>query len=134
MVRFPDWPQRLARAIEAKRRLPRVWGVNDCCLCAADLVAAQTGQDFGAPFRGRYDDEPGAWAILRTLGHDSLASLADSCLPRGVGRPKRGDIVLQPQFIGDALTVVWGGGVVGPGDRGLTLAPRAPDAPFWSVG
>lgn len=132
--RVPNWSQRLARAIEAKRRELHAWGSNDCALCAADLVCAQTGQDFGAPFRGRYSDEPGARALLSALGHDDLASLADSVLPRGEGRPQRGDVVLQPHPAGDFLAVVWGGGVVGPGPHGLGLVPRAPDAPFWRVG
>ena len=132
--RFPDWPQRLVRTIEAKRREPHAWGLNDCALCAADMVMAQTGQDFGAAFRGRYDDEAGARAMLGTLGHDDLASLADSVLPRGEGRPQRGDVVLQPHPAGDFLAIVWGGGVVGPGPRGLALVPRAPAAAFWRVG
>lgn len=134
MARLADWSQRLARAIEARRRLPYAWGVNDCALFAADMVEAQTGHDFGMPFRGRYTDEAGARAILESLGHADLAGLADSCLPRGAGRPQRGDVVLQPHPAGDFLAVVWGGGVVGPGERGLGLVPRALGAPWWRVG
>jgi hypothetical protein len=133
MARYPDWPQRLSRAIEARRRTPHGWGTNDCALFAADLVAAQTGQDFGAPFRGRYGDEAGAWAILAALGHADLTSLVDSCLTRGEGRPARGDVVLQPAPPGAFLSVAWGGGLVGPGASGLVLVPRAPDAIFWRV-
>lgn len=131
--RLPDWPQRLSRAIEAKRTQPHAWGQNDCALCAADLVAAMTGQDFGAPFRGRYSDEDGARAILETLGHADLASLADSVLPRGEGRVMRGDLVLQPHVEGAFLAIAWGGGVVGPGPHGLGKVARAPDAIFWRV-
>lgn len=133
MKRFPDWPQRLSRAIEAKRAEPHAWGQNDCALCAADLVAAMTGHDFGAPFRGRYSDEAGAWAILDSLGHADLASLADSVLPRGEGRVARGDLVLQPHPEGAFLAIAWGGGVVGPGPHGLGKVTRAPDAIFWRV-
>lgn len=133
MARYPDWPQRLSRAIDARRHLPHAWGSNDCALFAADMVAAQTGQDFGAPFRGRYDDREGAETILTALGHDGLADLVDSCLPRGEGRPQRGDVVLQPRTGGDFLTVVWGGGVVGPGSDGAVLLPRDVDALFWKV-
>lgn len=133
MARFPDWPQRLSRAIEARRRLPHAWGSNDCALFAADLVAAQTGQDFGAPFRGRYSDREGADAILASLGHGDLADLVDSCLPRGEGRPQRGDVVLQPGPEGPFLTIAWGGGVVGPGASGVVLMPRAAETLFWKV-
>jgi hypothetical protein len=134
MRRYPNWPQRLNAAIETKRREPRVLGTNDCALCTADLVFAETGQDFGAPFRGRYHDEEGARTILAALGHDGLASLVDSCLPRGTGRPQRGDVVLQPHPNGDFLAVVWGGGIVGPGPDGLVLVKRDPAALFWKVG
>jgi hypothetical protein len=133
MARFPDWPQRLSRAIEARRRLPHAWGSNDCALFAADLVAAQTGQDFGAPFRRRYSDREGADAILASLGHGDLADLVDSCLPRGEGRPQRGDVVLQPGPEGPFLTIAWGGGVVGPGPDGAALVARDAGAPFWRV-
>lgn len=133
MARYPDWPQRLSRAIDVRRPLPHAWGSHDCALFAADMVAAQTGQDFGAPFRGRYHDQAGAEAILAALGHDGLADLVDSCLPRGEGRPQRGDVVLQPREAGDFLSVAWGGGLVGPGPEGLVLVPRDPDALFWKV-
>lgn len=134
MARYPDWPQRLNHAIEARRQIPHAWGSNDCALFAADLVAAQTGQDFGAPFRGRYSDRESADAILAALGHGGLADLVDSCLPRGEGRPQRGDVVLQLGEAGEFLTVVWGGGVVGPGRAGAVLLPRDVDALFWKVG
>lgn len=134
MQRVPDWPQRLHHAIEARRRQPYAWGVNDCAICAADLVAAQTGHDFAAAFRGRYADEAGAREILASLGHPDLASLVDSFLKRGEGRPQRGDVVLQPHPDGEFLTVVWGGGVIGPGPDGLGIVPRAPEAIWWRVG
>jgi hypothetical protein len=134
MARYPDWPQRLSRAIEVRLHTPYAWGALDCALCTADLVASVTGQDFGAPFRGRYSDEAGANAILKALGHDDLASFVSSCLPRGEGRPRRGDVVMEPRPGGDFLGVVWAGGVIGPGPRGLVLVPRTPDAIFWRVG
>lgn len=134
LKRYPNWPQRLSHAIAEKRVQDHAWGGNDCALCAADLVAAMTGHDFGAPFRGRYSDEAGAWAILDSLGHPDLASLATSVLPAGEGRIARGDVVLQPHPHGSFLGVAWGGGVVGPGPNGLGLVPRDPAAPFWRVG
>ncbi len=134
MRRLPDWSQRLAAAIRLRRRTPHQWGLLDCALCAADLVAAQTGHDFGTPFRGRYTTEIGARRVLRSLGYADLGELADACLPRGIGRPRRGDIVLQPHASGDFLATAWGGGVVGPGPQGLGLVPLAPGAVVWRVG
>lgn len=136
MRRHPDWPQRLGAAIADKRHLPHAWGENDCALCAADLVRAQTGEDFGVAFRGRYSDRAGAQAILDALGLETLVHLVDAFLPRlpHGERPRRGDVVLQPHPDGAFLAVIWGGGIVAPGARGLVLMPRAPDAPCWRVG
>lgn len=134
MQRFPDWPQRLSRAVHLKRDALYAWGENDCALCAADLVAAQTGQDFGAPFRGRYSDEAGARRVLAALGHADLAELVATCLVEGEGRPRRGDVVLHPGPDGDFLTVAFGGGLVGPGPNGLAWLQSVPGARFWRVG
>lgn len=134
MRRFPDWPQRLQGAITERRSWAYAWGQFDCALCGADLVAAVTGQDFGAPFRGRYQDEAGAQAILTSLGHSDLADLLDSCLPRRAESARRADVVLQPHPAGAFIGTIWGGGVIGPSPRGLSLVPRDPNAPVWSVG
>jgi len=133
MKRFPDWPQRLAAAIAARRDVPHIWGQNDCALFAADLVAAETGQDFGAMFRGRYSDEEGAKAILAAHGWATLADVADHCLPRREGRPRRGDLVLEEGRFGPFLGVCWQGGVIGAGPKRPIISPSKPIA-CWGVG
>lgn len=133
MRRFPDWPQRLYAAIEQRRRLPHAWGSNDCALMAADLVRAMTGEDFGAPFRGRYSDADGARAILAALGHPDLASLADSFLPR-LERPRRGDVLLLPSRNGDYLAIAHSSGAIGPGPTGVEIVSRIGLKACWGVG
>ena len=64
MERFPDWARRLRSAIAERRDRPHAWGQHDCAINAADLVQAQTGIDFAAPFRGRYTDEASAMERL----------------------------------------------------------------------
>src|SRR5579862_9262145 len=106
MKRFPDWPQRLWAAIEARKAVPYAWGTLDCALYAADLVEAQTGVDLAQEFRGRYADEESANAILRAQGWDGVAGLADHFLARKEGRPARGDVVLMKGTRGDFLAIV----------------------------
>lgn len=94
MPRRDDWPEQLAAAVDAARARPFAWGEHDCCLWAADAIAAMTGEDFAAGFRGAYSTAAGAVEILAHWG--SLRGLAgrhlgDEIAPRLAGR---GDIVL----------------------------------------
>lgn len=135
MKRLPDWPQRLARAIDERANRPHVWGQNDCALYAADLIAAVTGEDIGAQYRGRYSDEAGAGALLKEIGVDGLAGLADAFLPRMEGsRPRRGDAVLAEGRYGPFLGIVWSGRIIGPGPKRPLLWPIAGVIAAWSVG
>ena len=134
LQRFPDWPQRLAHALEARRALPHVWGENDCALFAASMVEAITGVDFGAEFRGQYSDEAGAREMMEAWGWADLAALADDCLPPQEGRARRGDVVLVDGRFGPFLGVVWSGGVIGPGPRHAILWPAAQYERAWRVG
>jgi hypothetical protein len=134
LQRFPDWTQRLYRAVEAKRATPYAWGLNDCALFAADLICAETGQDFGKPFRGAYADEDGAKAMLAAHGWKDIEAMADALLPRRPERPRRGDVVLHEGPAGAFLGIVWAGGVVGPGPARPVVLPIRTILASWSVG
>lgn len=62
----------LSSAVDATlgrwRREPFQWGRGDCILSVCDHVAAVTGIDPAAPWRGSYSDEAGAEAICREFG------------------------------------------------------------------
>jgi hypothetical protein len=133
MERYPDWPQRLAAAIAGKRSIPHTWGENDCALCAADLVLAQTGQDFAAGFRGLYRDEDGANAVLAELGIERLDGLVDALLPRREGRPQRGDVSLIAGERGAFLATHWSGALVAPGPDGLLIWRPSNILVSWGV-
>ena len=62
-ARRPDWPERLAVLVEARRHAPFVWGTHDCAMFAADAVLAQTDRDFLARWRGAYAAEEQGEAI-----------------------------------------------------------------------
>lgn len=56
------------------------WGKNDCCLFAADALEAFTGVDIADDFRGRYDDEVSAFALIKTVtGGETVADAAAHC-------------------------------------------------------
>jgi hypothetical protein len=67
MKRFEDWPERLARFIDAHQGTPFAWGENDCCLFAANAILAMTGIDLAEGLRG-YSTHTGALRIIAPFG------------------------------------------------------------------
>lgn len=132
--RLPDWPERLAAYIDARRRQPFAWGQQDCALFAADAVLAITGRDLARPWRGRYRSAAGAARILREQG--GLHGMADDALPRlpHVGQAQRGDLLLVDIDGVLSLGVVTGAGYwCGPGREGLVFRRLADAVAGWRV-
>jgi hypothetical protein len=148
-IRHPDWPTRLTNLVEARRRTPFAWGLNDCALFATDCVREMTGVDFGATYRGTYSDALGAMNCLPAGGVEALATLA-------LGEPKRaslagrGDVVLlvvtheglildptaalNPEVKSrPALGVCLGEIICATGPAGLSFAPRDRIVWAWTV-
>lgn len=135
LVRYPDWPARLHAAVLAALRTPHEWGQFDCALCAAHLVHAITGEDFGARWRGTYSSEAEAQALLVREGWGDLSGLASAHLPPRIERPRRGDVTLSRGIYGPFLgVVVQSGQVAGPSARGIRLSPLSDVMQSWSVG
>lgn len=135
LKRFPDWPRRLETAIDDARFRAFCWGRHDCALNAADCVAAITGHDFGAAFRGSYDSAFGAARALKREGYAGLWDFFDRNLPRGSGRPGRGDLVgIHDETGAEAMAVVGlDGGAYIAGPDGLTLWPLDQIERVWRV-
>ena len=119
LSRLDTWPEALAGVVEATRRAPFAWGEHDCCLWAADCVAAMTGRDFAAGFRGAYSDAAGAVEILANWG--SLRALAAHCLGEEIA-PRlamRGDVVLAETAGRPSLGICLGESAAFTGADGL---------------
>lgn len=134
MRRYPDWPERLAMAIEAARERPFAWGFHDCCLFAADVVRELTGEDLAAPFRGRYASRREAVALLGARG--GLEAVLDAVL--GPRRPTarlahRGDVVLAQTDEGPAVGICCGYRAAFAGPHGLTFLKPAAWSASWRV-
>jgi hypothetical protein len=110
MQRLVDWEDRLNALIAERMFAPFVFGAHDCCLWGADAVHAQTGEDHGAAFRGKYDDADGAAAALRQFGGGTITRTFDAFLPRrDVALLRRGDIVMIGDGRDGSIGVVIGG-------------------------
>ena len=69
LVRFPDWPERLAAFLESRRESPKKWGYNDCGMFCADAIEVMTGVDMAEELRS-YDSPCGALkALVAYLEH-----------------------------------------------------------------
>jgi hypothetical protein len=133
--RLPDWETRLHDYIVAHEGAVFKWGHIDCALFAAGAVLAQTGDDFGAPFRGRYRSVAGSLRALKKWGAGDLVSTITAYLPQiETGFAKRGDLVM---FGGSAGVCIGADGLfVGEenGEPGLVRIARGDWDRAWSVG
>jgi hypothetical protein len=107
-TRRDNWPDLLAKFIHGRRSEPFQWGVNDCCIFAADWVDVCTGTDYAEKWRGRYSTAIGARRFLDDAGGvealvDSLG--LDRTQPQRAGR---GDIVAQDAGRGITLGICLG--------------------------
>jgi len=128
-----DWPEILAYRVESMVGVSFEWGKTDCCMFAADIVAAMTGIDYAAEFRGRYKTMRGAARLLRKK---SLVEIMDGKLHR-TKHPKRGDVVLIDETITQqpipALGVCLGRHIVLMGDDGIEYLPVGTETIAWDV-
>lgn len=137
LKRFPDWPERLARYIDASVNKPFVWGQNDCCLFAMDCVMAITGEDLAAPYRG-YQSQMQAVRMLHKNG--GVAGIANAvALKYGIqeiapAMAGRGDVCLFDIGRGDTLGIRAGGHIFAPGRDGLIGFPILQALRAWRIG
>lgn len=99
---------------------PIVFGVNDCCMTLADVLAAEGLPDLMAGYRGRYTTRRGFVRALRAAGHRTLVdgiTAAFSTHGRRVDVPARLDVAMVSHF--DAVT------------QSEIVSPAFFDAGFW---
>lgn len=133
--RAENWPEILLATVEDRRSKPFAWGENDCALFAADCVLAMTGEDFAAPFRGRYSTAAGSLKALKKFGGGSLESTATAALgePISPRLAQRGDVVLFAAVDGPALAVCIGEQAAAAGPDGITWVPMDLWLKAWRV-
>lgn len=113
--------------------MPFAWGVNDCCLFAADAVLALTGKDVAADVRGSYSDALGAARIIDARGGLSAiatAALGASVLPVFAAV---GDVVLLLNEGREMLAICNGTSAVAPGPDGMAVTGMDSAIAVWKV-
>ena len=129
----------LLSAVAARRGTPFEWGENDCALFACDVLLEATGQDFAAPFRGRYKSAVGAARVLKKFSGGGLEATAEK-IARDEGHAEvaplmaqRGDMVLVEAEAGPALGVCLGEAAAVAGQEGMIMVPARSWLRAWRV-
>lgn len=120
---------------------PFAWGTHDCSMFAANGVKVITGVDIAADFRGKYTDQAGAFAAIRSVcGGSTVADAIVYCASKHAlvewKHPKmarRGDLVTfeanGPLVAG--LVHLSGRHVIAVGEQGLYRFPISSVTRSW---
>lgn len=129
--RLHDWQQRLHDCVAERMERPFAWGVQDCCLFAADCLHAVTGVDPAADLRGTYSDAQGAARVLGFLGGvvDLAIRHCGPVIPTALAQP--GDIGLTTQDGRQTLAVCTGMHWHVPAAAGLVALDAAQVSRAW---
>lgn len=133
MTRSQNWPDLLTRFLEERRSQSFCWGVNDCCLFAADWLKLATGNDFASEMRGNYRSALGAARLL--IKHGGVYGLASS--HAGLKRiekqfARRGDIIAHEVKHGAALGICIGAQGAFVGEKGLVFPSITKTVACWT--
>jgi hypothetical protein len=131
-MRHREWQSALAELVAQRMAAPFEWGVNDCCLFAADAVRAMTGRDPAADARG-YTTERQAARVLKQLGGlEALASTRAGGEEVPPAMARVGDVVLG-KMDRECLGVCTGETWHAPSAAGLVAAPMSAALKAWRV-
>ena len=120
MERLPDWKPRLIAWLASIARTPFEPGKHDCALFVAGAIAAMTGEDPAARFRGRYTTVRGGLRVLRAEGFGDHVEMVASRLEEVAPLMAQvGDIAVVDTPEGPALGIVAGADILVPGRDGL---------------
>ena len=123
---------RLQALVLERMAQPFAWGVQDCCLFAADAVQAQTGVDHAAELRGTYSTAAEALALLDQLGGlPAVAGRAGPEIPPLCAR--WGDVGMVHHEGRDSLGLCQGVLWLVPAAQGLGPLPLQAATRAWRV-
>lgn len=133
----------LSRFIRAEAGRPFGWGGSDCILFGADWLVIRLGLDPAARFRGSYQDEAGAEAIIAAAGgfealmRSAMASIG-AAAPAAGAHAVRGDVglirVQGPKGPTDICGVCTGRRWAARARRGVSMGLTGSPSLVWPVG
>lgn len=139
------WQAALAEAVRLQINAPFKYGKRDCCIAAADIVEAMTGDDLMKAFRGKYRSAAGAARQVKRVGESDLLGVlrqvADEHGLKEIAPVKAtmGDLVLTDKRLhdnatGQACGVCMGNTAIFPADKGWINVGRKDWVSCFKVG
>lgn len=133
-MRLQNWQSFFSEFIEHRKHSRFSWGKNDCCLFAADSTLAITGKDFAAKYRGVYNDETSALALIGKFGSlEQLCSTLTGIAPIAASYADVGDVVLAKYAGRELLAVANGIHVLAVGSEGIIMLPLSTCTKTWKI-
>jgi hypothetical protein len=132
-MRHKHWQIFYGKITEAYKDKPFKWGEHDCVLWAANVVAAITGEDYGAEWRGTYDSALSAARLLESLGGAEALVTKFLGQPIPVAMANVGDVLLLKQGDWDMLAICNGQTMLAPGPKGLAVHSTLSALKAWKV-
>lgn len=136
-ARVPGWDRALEDVATAHVDILPEWGVSDCLLTAADAIAAVTGTDPLAKFRGKYKTEAGAARKMRQKGCENVKDVFERYLglePVNRLSARRGDVgvmIINDEYVAG---FVCGSGFAVKQPHGLTFFPITEIVQAYKIG
>ncbi len=129
-MRYPNWPARLEKFVQANHKRPFEYGKWDCCLFVAAAIEAMTGTHPAPEIIGAYDSESSAVEFIGTLTPGGSLSGAIASIMERSGykevpclNAQRGDVIALTDWASATLDtlvcVVWLDGVRTVGVNGF---------------
>jgi len=135
LARLPDWRPRLQAYLRDVANRPFAYGSHDCALFAAGAVAAITGADLAAEYRGLYTSLKGGLKLLDRDGiADHVAFLRGRFDEIAPAFAAVGDIAVIGEIGTQALGIFDGEQIFVLREEGLGLVPRAAATLAFRVG
>lgn len=131
-MRRRDWQLRLAEFAKERASMPFEWGRNDCCLFTVDAVAAITGVDHAARFRG-YSTALAAARVVEEQG--GVRQLAIDAWGPSVAPAFAtvGDVVLMQNEGRELLAICNGTNAIGPGPERMDVMDMSNALAAWKI-
>jgi hypothetical protein len=101
-----NWPELLHNYLHSKANAVYQWGILDCSLFVADWILILTDIDYAESFRGKYDSQESAIALMGEWKDENatdphygaIAKYLDSLFPTlNILKVSRGDIVINSE-------------------------------------
>jgi hypothetical protein len=119
-MRLPGWRGRLSAYVARARGKAFAYGEHDCALFAAGAVAAVTGRDLAAEFRGQYRCAMGGLRAVQRAGYIDHVDMATALFPRvPASQLETGDLAVVRADRSEALGVVSGPAIFVLREHGL---------------